>query len=94
MIVNRRTFIRKRGQLKKVVELLKEALKRSDFLGAARIYIPEFSDFDVVAVEMEFEDWKQYHKFWEAARGGDPEWWERWFASTENGGANEIWHLA
>jgi hypothetical protein len=99
MIVNRRTFIAKRAKLKRVVELLKQAVEMLDFPGATRIYTPEFAAFDTVVFEMECEDLDQYQKFW-AGSGGtvEPEWreqwWEEWFANTENGGANEIWRLA
>lgn len=93
MIVNRRTFVAKRGKIREVTELLTKVVETANLPGAARIYIPEIAPFDVVVTETEFEDWDQYHKFWAEWDPGEA-FWQKWFALTENGGTNEVWRLA
>ena len=92
MIVNRRTFTYKRGCQQATVELLKEAREMVSDMGAFRIYAPEIAPFSVVAIEIEFEDWAQYHAFWGQSKGTE-EWWEKWYSVTETGGSNEVWKL-
>jgi hypothetical protein len=92
MIVNRRTFVPKRGHLGEAVALLKEAGETNKHVVTARMYVPEIAPFDVIAVEVEFESWDQYHTYWAQWSPGDG-FWEKWYAITENGGSNEVWQL-
>ena len=92
MIVNRRTFIAKRGQLQATVGMLKEAKEMAGNPESMRIYVPEIAPFDVIAAEMEFENWDAYHKFWAEWSPGEA-FWTQWHALTENGGTNEVWRL-
>ena len=98
MIVNRRTFVAKRGHLDDAVALLKEAidtaLEATDSPGTARFYLPEIAPFDILAVELEYEDWDHYHgALAEWAQVVTEKFWEQWFAVTENGGTNEVWRI-
>jgi hypothetical protein len=92
MIVNRRTFVAKRGQYQAAVGMLKEAKEIASNPDSMRIYVPEIAPFDIIAVELEFEDWEQYHKFWAEWSPGEA-FWEKWYALTNNGGTNEVWNL-
>lgn len=97
MLVNRRTFNVKNGRTDEAVTLLKEAIAQfTTYTRTSRIYTPETGSFDVVAVEWEYENLEEYERRW-AEWGATPEaatFLERWYAVTERGGANEIWHLA
>lgn len=92
MIINRRTFVVKRGCFEQLAEMLKKEAKRINLQNIYRIYEPDVAPFDILAFEMEFENWDQYHKHWE--EWTPPEgFWEKWFSLTESGGTNEIWRL-
>ncbi len=91
MIVNRRTFIPKRGCYDQLVELYKTM--RDHYGGKGRILVPEFGPFDVLVIEIEYPNMEEYNKFW-ADIGQDAEFasfFEKHMALTENGGTNEIW---
>jgi hypothetical protein len=95
MLVNRRTFITKRGRTEEAAKFLKEAMQLIDLPRPPRVYVCELGPFDTIAVEVEEgESLADYER-----RGGEwsarttPEFWEKWFNLTENGGANEIWRL-
>lgn len=94
MLVNRRTFIAKRGHIEDAAAMLVEGMKRMGTQG--RVYLPEFGPFDVIAVEGEFESLAAYEEFWAsfAAQPETAEFMERWYAITESGGTNELWRLA
>jgi hypothetical protein len=92
VIVNRRTFVYKRGCQQKAAELLRQAKEMAGNVGSIRIYVPEIAPFSTIAVELEFEDWDQYHKFWAESSPGDA-FWAEWYAATESGGSNEVWRL-
>ena len=92
MIVNRRTFVPKRGHLSEAVDLLRQEADKLGMGDVPRIYVPEIAPFDVIVTEMEFEDWEAYHKFWAEWAPGEA-FWTRWMALTENGGTNEVWRL-
>lgn len=95
MIVNRRTFIPKRGMQDKVVELIKKGEVYVPFKVPYRIYTPNIAPFDVIAFELEFKDVAEHERFWAGWFEKAPEnWMMDWFAVTENGGTNEIWSLA
>ena len=98
MIVNRRTFVAQRGRMQEALALLKEALAKvgetMDSPITMRFYSPEFGAFDVFAVEMEYEDWDEYHEAlatWKEMVS--EEFWEKWYTLTEGGGANEMWNI-
>jgi hypothetical protein len=92
MIVNRRTFVAKRGRLHEAVELLKQEADKLGMGDSSRMYVPEIAPFDLLAIEMEFEDWEGYHAFWAEWSPGDA-FWTQWYALTENGGTNEVWRV-
>jgi hypothetical protein len=91
VIVNRRTFVTKRGHQQEAVALLKQEADKMEGV-SGRIYVPEIAPFDTFVAEMEFEDWDAYHKFWSEWSPGEA-FWTRWYALTENGGGNEVWRL-
>ena len=93
MLVNRRKFVVKRGKLNEAEKLLKTIVETSNLPGVARIYIPEIAPFDAVVIEVEFEDWAQYNKFY-AEWDPKEELIKKWFALTETGGTNQVWYLA
>ncbi|HWQ11703.1 MAG TPA: hypothetical protein VNL77_02825 [Roseiflexaceae bacterium] len=94
MLVNRRTFVIKRGHIEDAAAMLAEGMRRMGVQG--RVYLPEVGPFDVIAVEGEFESLAAYEQFWSAwaAQPDTGAFMERWYAITESGGANEIWRLA
>lgn len=63
MIVNRRSFIVKKGCSEKVVELLREATKGATVPKVIRIYQWSVSPSDQVTWEAEFEDLEAYSNF-------------------------------
>ena len=93
MLVNRRTFVVKRGHMKEAVAL---AVAERDRTGtASRIYISSIGPFDILAFEDEGENLEEYEKDW-AEYFASPEaaqFLEKWYEVTETGGTNEIWRL-
>ncbi len=94
MLVNRRTFIVKRGKMDAAIALMLAEFRRSGSSG--RVYVPEVGPFDVLAVEGEFADFAAYDQFWStwAKQPETGSFMEQWYAVTEIGGTNEIWRLA
>ena len=93
MIVNRRTFITKRGHLKEAVALNRSEMERTN--STARVYVSETGLFDTIAMEFEFENLGEYEKTW-VEYFASPEaasFLEKWAEVTEPGGTNEIWRL-
>ena len=93
MLINRRTFIVKRGSLDETLALLKASKQRDgvDY----RLYVSNIGPFDRIAMEFEFENLEAYEKGW-AEWESTPEaavFMEKWNELTETGGANEIWKL-
>ncbi len=94
MLVNRRTFIAKRGCFSDVAALLKEAADLVGLPRPARIYLSEVGSFDTIAIEAEYENYAEYERFMALHDTKlSAQWWEKWFAVTESGGRNEIWKL-
>jgi len=94
MLVNRRTFIAKRGCLDEVVQLLKAAGEKIDLPNRYRLCVSNIGPFDTLALEIEVENLAEYERVWTLiGERTAPEVWEKWFALTETGGANEIWTL-
>jgi hypothetical protein len=92
MIVNRRTFIVRRGCLQELTELIQEQRDKSNAPGTVRAYVPEVAPFDTIVIDFEFEDWAHYHQAWGEWSPGEA-FWEKWYALTGNGGTNEVWRL-
>ena len=93
MIVNRRTFVVKRGRMQDVVELLREGGPDFPHPHPRRFYTPRIAPFDVLAIEIEFENLKDYEEYWTkwGTRPETAEFMDKWFELTQNGGTNEIW---
>jgi len=94
MLVQRNTFIPKRGQQTHVVELIKKGEVFVPFQVPYRISVPSIGPFDAVVFELEFKDLAEHERFWKGFNESVPEsFWHDWFAATENGGSNEIWQI-
>jgi hypothetical protein len=94
MIVQRITFIPKRGQQNKVVELIKSGESYTPFQVPYRILLPSVGPLDVVAFELEFKDIAEFDRFWAGWNEKAPEsFWEKWYGATENGGTSELWRV-
>ena len=93
MLVNRRTFVVKRGCMEELVALLVADREQTGI--AYRLYTPDIGPFDVIAIEVEFENLEAYEKGWAEwfARPENAAFMEKWYALTESGGNNEIWTL-
>lgn len=94
MIVDRRTFVAKRGHFAEAVALMVAEMERSNITG--RIYVPETGLFDTIAVELEFEGLQEYERIW-AEYFTSPEaapFLEKLSEITETGGTSQIWRLA
>ena len=93
MIVNRRTFVAKRGRLEEAVALVLAEMERTNT--TPRVYVSETGLFETIAVEWELEGLAEYEKGW-AEYFASPEaapFLEKWAEITETGGTNEIWRL-
>jgi len=91
-IVNRRTFIAKRGHVDEAVTLLKGE-EGGDIV--SRVYRSHYGTFDAVALEVEFESvaaMEQGWAEWFASPVGEQV-MKRWLEITEPGGSNEVWIL-
>ena len=96
MIVNRRTFIVKKGCAKKVVDLLRTVTDGFSQPKVFRIYEWYISPSDQVTWEAEFESLEEYAKFsaeWVSSpkRAGIL---KEFDALTVSGGTSEIWRLS
>ncbi len=92
MIINRRTFIPKRGCYDDLLALFKAERERT---GNFRILTPIYGPFDVIVCEFEAADPVELDRKW-AEWGQDPlskTFMEKHMAWTENGGTNELWEL-
>ena len=94
MIVNRRTFVVKRGHMDQLLVLIREAEQQSNSSAHAfRAYIPETGFLDSVAFEWEYESLEEYERDW-AEWAATPEGvavQETLYDVTETGGTNEVW---
>ena len=91
-IVNRRTFIAKRGHVDEAVALLKGE-EGGDIV--SRVYRSHYGPFDTVALEVEIGSVEAMERGW-AEWGATPEaeqFMKRWIEITEPGGTNEVWIL-
>lgn len=95
MIIDRRTFIIKRGHTDEAIAIIQEGKKYSPFVVPAHIYLPQIGPFDMGELDLEFKDLAEYEQFWNGMMANAPqEWWLRWENATESGGKCEIWRLA
>ncbi len=90
-IVNRRTYIPKRGHVDEAITMLKA--EETDLV--KRVYRSYYGQFDVVVMEIEFASVAEMETRW-------AEWFQtdyaktfvpRWEEITEHGGTNEVWVL-
>jgi len=93
MIVNRRTFVVKRGHMDDIVALIQVEIKRTN--SVPRLYVAETGAFDTIAMEWELENMAEYEKQWAEyfASPDTNKFMEKWYEFTEIGGTNEIWNL-
>lgn len=93
MIVNRRTFVVKRGRFEEAVALFMAERERKGITG--RIYVPETGSFDTIVMEQEYESLEEYEKDLSEyfASPEAAQFLEKWYDLTETGGTNEIWRL-
>ncbi len=96
MIVNRRTFIVKKGKMDELVTLLVNAKETSGEGYRLRIYHSMFGPFDTIAMEIEVKDMDDLNHYFEGIRTDQN--WVKFIAKfdelTVPGGSNEIWTLA
>jgi hypothetical protein len=95
MIVNRRTFIVKNGRMDEAVEILQSPRDFMENVPPHRMYVSAMGTFNLLAMELEFENYTEYEAFWIAfgKASGRPAMMEKWFDVTLEGGTNEIWEL-
>lgn len=93
MLINRRTFVIRRGQFDEALALMREAVQQSG--APTRILIPEVAPFDHLVVEGEFESLAAYERYWGEwfASPDATAFLERWQTVTDTGGTNEIWRV-
>ena len=94
MIVNRRTFVPRRGRETEAIAYLEADIKRLDRSHSVRV---TRCDIGVggLSVEWDFENLKEYEEFW-AAYFSSPEgaaFVKEWRELTETTRTNEIWTL-
>ena len=93
MIVDRRTFVVKKGRMDEAVALAAEERSRID--GTYRIYRPTIGPIDVVAFEFEGGSLADNERGWVewSATPEAAEFIKKWNELTEPGGSIEIWTL-
>jgi hypothetical protein len=95
MIVNRRTFIAKKGRMEEAIGSVKEAFDK--FMPSSvsrRYYSSNIAPLDTFGVEIECESLAEYERIVaEYFARVTPDIWAKWFELTEIGGTNEIWDL-
>ena len=91
-IVNRRTFIPKRGYRDEVVAMLSPS---ENYEKPYRVYSDLIGTFDRVVLEIEFESVAEMDKAWTEwfASQEAEEFMKRFVEITETGGTNEVWNL-
>jgi len=94
MIVNRRTFIAKKGHMDEAIAMMKRIWAEMDPQRRVRFYRSSLGPFDTIVWEAEYDSLTEYDK---AMAAVDPRWMAenlpKWHAVTEVGGANEIWDV-
>jgi hypothetical protein len=95
MLVDRRTWVVKRGRMEEALELFKAEGKRIGSPPVWRLYAPNIGGFDLLALELEYESLEAYERSW-AEYSASPEaaaFQEKLYELTEVGCANELWAL-
>jgi hypothetical protein len=106
MLVNRVTWIAKRGHKNELAEWFRhptvwewKGIPEELRARAMRLYTPKTGAFDTVVLEIEFDNLEHYEKWWEAIGNynATPErsaQMQRFLEITETGGTHELWNLA
>lgn len=91
VVVNRRTFIAKRGHPDEVLAMLKQ----EESSHVKRVYRSHYGAFDAVAMELEFSTIAEMEEAWNEWYLSDngKKFMPIWETITENGGTNEVWLL-
>ena len=95
MLVNRLMYPVKLGCMEELVELTKAERERAKHPNASRIYTSHLGTHDVLAIEIEFENFEEYERYW-TEWNASPEaavFMEKFIRLTERGYINEIWRL-
>ena len=92
MIVQRMVFETKPGRREEMVEILQDIWKLMDHPPTYRIYRTITGQFNEVFMEIEFEDFEQYEKFWADAVSHPerPPLIEKWFTVVDSGSSTEF----
>ncbi len=98
MIINRRTFNIKPGCMEAVVQLLLGLVDPSGPKPGdrpVRLSTAEFGPFDVLAMEIEYENLDQYQQYWKdvSANPRMVPFFEKWNTMVAGGGTNEVWEV-
>jgi hypothetical protein len=95
MLVNRRTFLVRRGCFDEAVAMMVAEVQRVGIPHACRLYVPEIGPFSTVVLEVEFESLAEYEEFWAEyfASAEGVAFNEKWGEVTESAGTNEVWEL-
>ena len=98
MIVQRFTYLVKRGCMPQIIELLKPYTGKGTITGnpaRERTYTSSFGPSDMIVLDFEFENMDQLEKKWAEwlARPEVPTLFEKLDSLFVPGGSNEIWNL-
>jgi hypothetical protein len=101
MYINRRTFPMKQGAMEPAIELFKDLVKdgKAANLPVAprevKLLTAYFGPFDLLVMEVEFEDLASYESYWGEVFGHPlmVAFFEKWNTLNNGGGANELWEV-
>ena len=95
MVINRRTFNMNKGSMEAAIQLIKDTVAELHSEKSPRLSTAFFGPFDVLCMEVEFENLEQYEKYWKDlfARPEMERFFEKWDQMTAPGGANELWEV-
>jgi hypothetical protein len=81
--------------MEEAVALLKAEIERAPSPGVIRVYTPNVTPLDVLAIENEWESVAQSEKWWTEhnADPGTADFYKRWHELRAGGGTNEFWNL-
>jgi hypothetical protein len=93
MIVQRLTWLAKRGRVTEAVNLASAERERTG--GTHRIYRDRVGPFNTIVMEFEFEDFEEMETFWSEwfATSEADAFVKKWNDLLEAGGHEEIWTL-
>ena len=95
VLVDRWTYIAKRGHINEAVALVKTESERYTKPRTYRVLRPNTGSMDTFVMEIEFESMEDRQRFW-SEWGATPEaaaFLEKWHNLTETGVNREIWSL-